>query len=99
VATDIVYISRHLLNLPPVPASFRAIDPTIPLDSEIAANIDALGNALDVDGNGSVDVATDVVYISRHYLSLTEVPASFRAIDPNIPSDATIGANINALCP
>jgi hypothetical protein len=42
VATDAVYIARLALGLPPVPASFRAIDPSIPPDSEIAARIDAL---------------------------------------------------------
>lgn len=40
-ATDVVYIARHLLGLPPVPASFRLIDPTIPPDSFIGDNIDA----------------------------------------------------------
>ena len=42
VATDIVYIARHLLGLPPVPASFRQGDPNIPPDAVIAANIDVL---------------------------------------------------------
>jgi hypothetical protein len=42
VATDIVYIARHLLGLPPVPASFRQGDPNIPPDAVISANIGAL---------------------------------------------------------
>jgi hypothetical protein len=37
-----VYIARRLLHLPPVPASFRLLDPTIPADAVIAANVDAL---------------------------------------------------------
>src|SRR5206468_11083548 len=31
---------------------------------------------LDVDGNGRVDVATDIVYVARYLLGLTPVPAS-----------------------
>jgi hypothetical protein len=42
VATDVVYIARHLLGLASVPPSFRMLDPTIPTDSAIAAKIDAL---------------------------------------------------------
>jgi cysteine-rich repeat protein len=54
----------------------------------------------DVDGSGRPpDVATDIVYIARELLSLPPVPSSFRLLDPNIPSDATIAANIDALCP
>lgn len=99
VATDIVYVARHLLGLPPVPPSFRAQDPTIPSDAEIIAKIDALGASLDVDGNGTVDVATDVVYVARHLLNLTPVPPSFRVQDPSIKSDAEIAGAIDALCP
>jgi hypothetical protein len=40
----------------------------------------------DVDGNGVVDVATDVVYIARHLLGLSPVPPSFRTQDPTIPA-------------
>jgi hypothetical protein len=39
VATDAVYMARVRLGLPPVPSSFRALDPTIPPDAEIAARI------------------------------------------------------------
>jgi hypothetical protein len=101
VATDMVYIVRHLLNLPSVvPPSFRTLDPSIPSDVTIAAAIDALGNTLDVDTNGLVDVATDVVYIVRRLLDLPSVvPPSFRTLDPSIKSDATIAAAIDALCP
>jgi uncharacterized repeat protein (TIGR02543 family) len=99
VATDIVYIARHLLGLPPVPASFRALDPSISSDGIIAGNIDAIGSGLDVDGNGTVDVATDIVYIARHLVGLPPVPASFRVLDPSIPSDGIIAGNIDALCP
>lgn len=42
VGTDIIYIARYELGLPPVPPSFRAQDPTIPPDTVIAANITAL---------------------------------------------------------
>jgi hypothetical protein len=99
VATDIVYVARRLLGLPPVPASFRALDPNIPPDATITANVDAIGNAGDVDTNGIVDVATDLVYLARQLLGLPPVPASFRALDPSISDDTTIGANIEALCP
>lgn len=58
-----------------------------------------MGSMLDVDGNGHVDVATDVVYIARHMLGLPPVPASFRALNPSIPSDSAIAASIDALCP
>ncbi len=97
VATDIVYIARTLLGLPPVPASFRVADPSIPSDTVIGSNIDAIRAALDVDNNGVVDVATDIVYTARTLLGLPPVPASFRAVDPNIPSDPLIAANIDAL--
>jgi len=54
----------------------------------------------DVDKNGVLDKATDVVYIQRHLtVGLTTVPPSFRVLDPTIPPDATINANIDALCP
>lgn len=42
VATDVTYIARHMLGLPPVPASFRAQDPSIASDVSIAAAIDAI---------------------------------------------------------
>ena len=50
---------------------------------------------LDVDGNGTADVSTDVVYINRHLLLLTPVPPSYRVIDPTIPPDMTIDNNVN----
>ncbi len=98
VATDLVYIARQLLGLPPVPTSFRTLDPSIISDSTIAAAVVALGMQLDVDGNGQVDVATDIVYISRVLLGLPAVPASFRVLNPSIPPDATIKGNVTALC-
>jgi hypothetical protein len=99
VATDVVYIARTLLGLPPVPASFRVLDPTIPPDATIAANVTPIGTGLDVDGSGSPpDVATDMVYIARHLLGLPAVPASFRAMNPNLPADSVISANVDALC-
>ena len=99
VSTDIVYISRVLLGLPPVPASFRVLDPTIPPDATIGANVTAIGTGLDVDGSGPPpDVATDIVYIARHLLDVPAVPASFRAINPSIPPDSVISANVDALC-
>ena len=52
---------------------------------------------LDVDGNGTADVSTDVVYINRHLLLLTPVPPSYRVIDPTIPPDMTIDNNVNAI--
>jgi hypothetical protein len=99
VATDIVYIARTLLGLPPVPASFRALNPAIPPDQVIKDRVQAIGLGLDVDANGVVDVATDIVYIARRLLGLPPVPASFRALNPSIPPDPVIAANIDALCP
>ena len=81
-----------------MPPSFRVIDPAIPPDVTIAARVDAAGTSLDVDKNGRVEVATDVVYIARILLGLTPVPPSFRVIDPNIPPDDMIAGNIRALC-
>jgi hypothetical protein len=94
-----VYIYRRLLMLTPVPPSFRAIDPSIPPDATIATNIDAIRSSLDVDANGNVDSATDIVYITRRLFHLTPVPPSFRLLDPTIPSDAVIAQRIDALCP
>lgn len=99
VATDVVYIARHLLALTPVPPSFRVGHPAIPPDAAVAARIDAAGAVLDVDNNGVVEVATDIVYIARHLLSLTPVPPSFRAGHPTIPPDAVIASAIDGLCP
>ena len=41
-STDIVYITRRLLQLTPVPPSFRIQDPTIPPDDVIAQRVDGL---------------------------------------------------------
>ncbi len=99
VATDLTYIVRRLLGLPPVPPSFRLLDPSIPDDLFIDHQIHAALTALDVDDNGILDPATDIVYIARVLLGLPPVPPSFRALDPSIPSDMVITGNINALCP
>lgn len=96
-ATDAIYVGRRRVGLPPVPAGFRNLDPAIPPDATIAVRIDALGSGLDVDQDGFVDVATDVVYVTRHLLALPPVPPSFRALDPSIPSDAAIAAAIAPL--
>ena len=101
LATDIVYIARRLLHLTSVvPPSFRILDPTIAADAVIAANIDAMSMALDVDSNGHNDVATDIVYIARWLLHIPQVvPPSFRTLDPTIPPDATVSTHIDASCP
>jgi hypothetical protein len=75
------------------------IDPSIPPDATITINIDAIRSSLDVDANGIVDAATDLVYITRRLLQLTPVPPRFRLLDPTIPSDAVIAQRIDALCP
>jgi hypothetical protein len=100
VATDVVYIARTLLGLAPVPPSFRRPpNPPIPPDDVIAANVASIGDGLDVDRNCTVDVATDIIYIARYMLGLPPVPPSFRVLDPTIPADAVIAANIDALSP
>lgn len=98
--TDGVYVFRRLLGLlDVVPATFRALDPTIPSDAVVGANVDALGNGLDVDGSGAVGGSTDGVYIFRRLLELdTVVPADFRLLDPAIPSDDVVGAAVDELC-
>lgn len=96
-STDAVYLSRSLLGLPPVPATFRQADPRIPPDEDIAARAGGLGDALDVDRNGMRDATTDVVYVSRHLLGLGCVPQRFRDLDPAIAPDAEIAARIEAL--
>jgi hypothetical protein len=104
VATDMTYIARRLLGLAPVPSAFRTGNPTIPSDAFIGANIDTVTPDLDVDypeggAKNGTDVATDITYISRRLLGLAPVPSSFRVGNPSIPSDAVIGARIDALCP
>ena len=97
-ATDIVYIARYLLNLPPVPQSYRTPGgPQIPSNDTVAARVAALGNWMDVDGNGAVDVATDLMYITRRLMCLLPVPLSIRNAYPDIPSDDSITAQIDAL--
>lgn len=100
-ATDGVYVFRQLLALGNVvPPPFRALDPTIAPDATVAGHVTALGDGLDVDGDGSVEAATDGVYVFRRLLGLANVvPPSFRALDPTIADDATVGANVDALCP
>lgn len=99
-ATDGVYIFRRLLGLATtVPTSFRDLDDSIPDDATINANIDALGAGLDVDERDGAQGPTDGVYVFRYLLDLlTIVPSSFRMLDPTIPDDGTIAANIEALC-
>jgi hypothetical protein len=99
VATDVVYAARYLLGLAPVPPSFRALDPSIMSDALIAAGMATMGTMLDVDANGLVDVATDIVYLARYRLGLSPVPPSFRVLDPTIASDGAIATRIDALCP
>lgn len=98
--TDAVYVFRSLLGLGNVvPPAFRTVDPSIIADAAIAANVDALGGAADVDGDGTVAAATDGVYIFRRALGLINVvPPAFRTVDPSIPSDAIVGANVDLLC-
>jgi len=97
-ATDMVYITRRLLGLVPVPPSFRTQNPAIPPDDVIAARVDALGFRLDFDASGTVGPGTDAVYASREFLALVPVPPSFRTHDPSIPPDATITGNIQSTC-
>ena len=99
--TDGVYIFRRLLGLETVvPATFRILDATIPSDDLIGANIDGLGMQLDVDGSGGdPEAATDGTYVYRRLLGLeTIVPATFRTLDPGIPSDEVISAAVDSIC-
>ena len=99
-ATDGVYVFRRLLGLGfVVPPDFRTVDPSIAPDAVVAANVDAMGGGLDVDGDSVAQAATDGVYIFRRLLGLNAVvPPEFRILDPTIPSDAVIGANVDLLC-
>ena len=98
-ATDGVYVFRALLGLEMVvPESFRALDPSIASDADIATAVSSLGEGLDVDGDGVVQASTDGVYVFRRLLGLQfVVPTAFRQLDPSIPDDATIAANVEAL--
>lgn len=98
-ATDGVYVFRALLGLQlVVPESFRALDPSIASDADIATAVSSLGESLDVDGDGVVQAATDAVYVFRRLLGLQfVVPPAFRQLDPSIPDDITIAANVDAL--
>lgn len=98
-STDVVYVARHLFGLPPVPPSFRQAQPGIPSDATIAARIEATRAELDVDGNGQVGTATDVVYVARRLFSIPPVPPSFRLSQPGIPADALIGTAVDACLP
>lgn len=98
VATDLVYVARHLAGHVPAPPAFRALRPSIPDDAVLAGRVDAARAALDVDGNGRVEEPTDLTYIGRHLLHLAPVPASARQLDPTIPPDASVAASIDALC-
>lgn len=101
--TDGVYIFRAL---PPtlqivVPTAFRQLLPNIPADQVILDNVNAVLPLLNVDGIGGSSANTDGVYIFRALPPTLQiiVPAAFRQLDPNIPSDQIIGANVSALCP
>jgi hypothetical protein len=98
-STDVVYVARHLFGLPPVPPSFRQMQPGIPSDATVAARIQATRAGLDVDGSGQVGTATDVVYIARRLFGIAPVPPSFRAGQPGIPADAVIAAAVDACLP
>jgi len=98
--TDGVYVFRRLLGLGfVVPANFRTLDPSIASDAVVAANVDAMGGGIDVDGDLVAQAATDGVYIFRRLLGLgSVVPPDFRVLDPTIPSDAVIAAKVDLLC-
>ncbi len=99
--TDGVYIYRALIGLGKVvPDLHRTQDPTIPSDAVIAARVASIAADLNVDGkNGTLGI-TDGVYVYRHLIGLGKiVPDLHRSQDPTIPSDAIVGANIDASCP
>jgi len=101
--TDGAYIFRAL---PPtlqniVPPSFRDLIPGIPADDVILDNVTTVLPLLDVDSRGGAVANTDGAYIFRALPPKLQniVPPEFRTLDPTIPSDAVIGANISAICP
>ncbi len=97
--TDGTYVFRALAGLQLiVPTTFRMLDPSIASDDDISAAVSFLGQNLDVDGNGILQAATDGVYVFRRLIGLQFIaPSAFRNLDPSIPPDATIAANIDAL--
>jgi hypothetical protein len=83
-----------------VPDSFRLLDPSIASDEVVGANVDLMGDGLDVDGNEAVAANTDGVYVFRRLLGLgSVVPQPFRDLDPTIPSDQIVGGAVDDLCP
>jgi hypothetical protein len=99
--TDGVYVYRALSSLGKVvPDLHRSQDPTIPSDAVIGARVTSIAGLLNVDGKNGTQGITDGVYIYRRLSSLGKVvPDLHRSQDPTIPSDAVIGANVDALCP
>jgi len=97
VTSDVEYVGRSLLGLSAIPAEIRVASPELPLDSEIGELVEQLGLRLDVDSDGIVGVATDLVYIARYLTGAAPVPPLFRAGDLGIGSDFEIGARIALL--
>jgi hypothetical protein len=92
--TDIDLISRRLLNLIP----YVAFDQNDSRNIQVASRVDVLGSSLDVDNNGTVNVATDLVYINRYIVKLVPtVPPDFRQADSTIPTDSVIENRIEIL--
>jgi len=66
----------------------------------IDGEIRVVKGSLDVDRNGAVEAATDIVYIYRYLVEMpTTVPSPFREIDPSIPPDGEIESRIDSLKP
>jgi hypothetical protein len=72
-ATDGLLILRYMLGLNGTSLSAGAVGTTASRNaSQIAAHLASLGTALDIDGNGTIDAATDGLLILRYLLGFRD---------------------------
>ena len=72
-ATDGLLILRYMLGLNGASLSAGAVGATASRNaSQIAAHLASLGTALDIDGNGTIDAATDGLLILRYLLGFRD---------------------------
>ena len=98
-ATDGVLLLRYLLGIRDTALTAGAIGANAERNATtIASYIDALGNALDVDGDLSVKAATDGLLVLRYLLNLRGA-ALISGAKVTAANAATIEANLQLLLP